>query len=156
MNLHEICDMEKRTTFGEIYTGPTCDACNGPMLYDDGICDDCRTRQLECEQDEAWPVYKASLRYGQDQIQAISDKLDGWQYIGGDVRYEKDGDKKRVAHANQLQFINGKCAVVFSHDTLGRPLITIYKGNSAFHDWSAAFSCHTPADIIISAAQVAV
>jgi hypothetical protein len=156
MNPHEICDMEKHTTFGEIYQGPTCEACNSPMLYDDGICDDCRTRQLECEQDEAWPVYKDSLRYGQDQIQAISDRLDGWQYIGGDVRYEKDGSKKRVAHANQLQFINGKCAVVFSFDTLGRPLITIYKGNPAFHDWQASFSCHTPAEIIISAAQAAV
>ena len=63
---HESCDLEMSTTFGEIYQGPVCDACSGPMLYDDGICDDCRTRQLEYEQDEAWPVFKASLRYGQD------------------------------------------------------------------------------------------
>jgi hypothetical protein len=55
-----------------------------------------------------------------------------------------------------LQFIKGKCAVVFSHDTLGRPLITAYKGNPAFHDWQARFSCHAPAEIIISAAQAAV
>ena len=153
---HEPCDLEMSTTFGEIYQGPVCEACNGPMLYDDGICDDCRTRQLEYEQDEAWPVYKASLRYGQDEIQAISDRLDGWQYIGGDVRYEKDGNKKSVAYANQLQLSNGKCAVVFSFDTLGRPLITVFKGNPAFHDWTASFSCHTPAEIIISAAQAAV
>lgn len=148
--------MEKHTTFGEIYQGPTCDACNGAMLYDYGICDDCKMRQLEYEQDEAWPVYKASLRHGQDEIQAINDRLVGWDYIGGDVRYEKHGNGKSVAFANMLQLSNGKCAVVFSFDTLGRPLVTIYKGNPAFHDWQASFSCHTPAEIIISAAKAAV
>lgn len=141
----------------EIYTGPLCHECKGPMLYDDGaVCDDCRTRQLEYEQDEAWPVYIASLRYGQKQIEAVSSALDsGWQYVGGDVRREKHAKGSSVSFANHLQLTKGKACIVFAQEH-GAPFVTIYKGNPAFHDWKMCSSCHFPLNIILTAANAAV
>lgn len=141
----------------EIYTGPLCHECKGPMLYDDGaVCDDCRTRQVEFEQDEAWPVYIESLRYGQKQIEAVSAALDsGWQYVGGDVRREKHAKGSTVAFANHLQLTKGNACIVFAQEH-GAPFVTIYKGNPAFHDWQAMLTSLTPLNIIISAANAAV
>lgn len=156
INVWHFIGINPDTSMNEIYTGPLCDECKAPMAYDDGICDDCRTRQLEFEQDEAWPVYIASLRYGQKQIEVVSSALDsGWQYVGGDVRREKGAKGSTVAFANQLQLTKGNACIVFAQDH-GAPFITIYKGNPAFHDWQAMLTSMTPLNIILTAANAAV
>lgn len=139
-----------------IYTGTLCDNCRAPMAYDDGVCDDCRMRQLEYEQDEAWPVYLASLRYGAAQIEKISNALDNlWQYIGGDVRREKHSKGVSVASANHLQLTKAGASIVFSHQA-GVPFVTVYKGNAAYNYWSAMFTSEAPIPLILAAADAAV
>lgn len=118
------------------------------------ICDVCRLTKLDLEADEAWPVFLAQLRYGAKELDAISDLMLGWQYIGGDVRHEKTSRGVEVGQVYAMSFSKHEGQVTFSHNN-GRPVITVTRGNLAFHDWKAVFTPSTPFHLINDALNAA-
>lgn len=135
-----------------------CDECDR-QIETPSICDVCRLTKLDLEADEAWPVFLAQLRYGAKELDAISDSMLGWQYIGGDVRHEKTSKGVEVGQVYAMAFskhegMQNGAQVVFSHEN-GRPLITVTRGNLAFHDWKAVFTPSTPFHLINDALNAA-
>lgn len=91
-------------------------------------------------------------------MEAVSDSLSGWKYIGGDILHERTSKGVSIATANNLRFIapGYRGHLIFS-DQNGLPVVIIYGGKDhKFPDWTATFTSWTPLEIILAACNAVI
>ncbi len=148
-------------TFGiskTLHDGATCEDCDTPTT-EHGTCPDCLALRHELEQDDVWPVFLASLKYGAADIDAFSEKLAGWKYVGADIQLGQAGKLLSIASANNLRFLapGHRGHLVFTRTEAGAPLITVHGGKDAnWPEWTATYTTLTPHHIILSACNAVI
>lgn len=141
-----------------LHDGPRCEDCNIPTT-EHGTCPDCLALRRELEQDDVWPVFLASLKHGVSEVDALSEKLTGWKYVGADVRRGRNTKGVYIDSANNLCFIapGQRGFLAFTRNNEGAPTISVIAGKDIqFPDWLAVFTAHTPHDIILSACNAVI
>lgn len=141
-----------------LHNGPRCEDCDAPTS-EHGVCPDCLALRRELEQDDVWPVFLASLKYGAADIDAFDDKLAGWKYVGADVQHERTSKGVAIASANNLLFLapGHRGHLVFSRTEAGAPVITIHGGTDPnWPEWTASFSWLTPHHILLAACNAVI
>lgn len=141
-----------------LHKGARCDDCAAPTT-EHGVCPDCLSLRRELEQDDVWPVFLASLKYGAAEIDAFDDKLAGWLYVGADIQHERTAKGVIIASANYLRFLSPshRGHLVFSRTDAGAPQVTVISGKDPkYPDWTAAYTAHTPHDIILAACNAVI
>lgn len=159
MHDHDPSPQERTETFGVPYTGPKCEACDGPVTRHGDTCTVCRKLALELESDEAWTVWLASLKYGAKDMDAFNMKVGGWKYVGADIEREQHGKGISIAKANNIRFLapGHQGFAIFTRDDSGMPSVSILCGKDhKWPDWSATFTSGTPHEIILSAANAVI
>lgn len=155
---YDISDAERHECFGVQHNGPTCDDCGEPTA-DHGTCPDCTELRRELEADDAWSVWLAGFKSKQDQdrMDAVSDSLSGWKYVGGDIRHERTSKGVSIASANNLRFLApGHRGHLIFIDQNGLPVVVVRGGEFAHPDWTATFTAHTPHEIILAACNAVI
>jgi len=153
---------EHEETFGVsriLHDGPTCDNCGEPTT-EHGTCPACVQLLRELEADDAWSVWLAGLksRFDQDRMDAVSDSLGGWKYVGGDIMHERTRHGIGIASANNLRFLapGHRGHLIFS-DQHGLPVVIVHGGTDYQHpDWTATFTSCTPHEIILAACNAVI
>lgn len=148
-------------TFGvsdALHDGPRCEDCNIPTT-EHGVCPDCIALRRELEQDDVWPVFLASLKHGASEVDALSEKLAGWKYVGADIQLDQAGKLLSIARANNLRFLapGHRGFLAFTRNNEGAPAISVIAGKDIkFPDWLAVFTAHTPQEIILAACNAVI
>lgn len=155
---YDISDAERHECFGVTHDGPTCDNCGEPTT-EHGTCPGCVELLRELEADDVWPVWLASLKFKQDQdrMEAVSNALTGWKYMGGDIQHERTTKGISIASANNLRFLAlGHRGHLIFIDQNGLPVVVVCGGEFAYPDWTASFTAHTPLEIILAACNAVI
>ena len=138
-----------------------CEDCGEvPVATRGDSCQGCLELRRELEADDVWPVYLASLVRGTvAYMDAFSEKLGGWKYVGADVRRGRnDKGGVYIDAANDLRFIApGHLGhIVFSRQE-GWPLVTVSAGaDTKYPNWTATFSAYTPHEVILAACNAVI
>jgi len=156
---YDISEAEARECFGVTHDGPHCEECGEPTA-EHGACLDCVEVRRELEADDAWCVWLAGLKHKADQarMEAVSDLLAGWKYVGGDIQHERTSQGIALASANNLRFLapGHRGHLVFT-DQHGLPVVTIHGGKDIkFPDWTATFTSCTPLETILAACHAVI
>ena len=141
-----------------LYAGAVCEDCGSPTS-EPCVCESCLELRRELEQDDVWPVFLASLKYGAAEVDAFSDKLAGWKYVGADVRRGRNAKGVYIDSANNLCFLapGHRGHLAFTRNDDGAPAITVIAGKDLqFPDWLAVFTAHTPHAIILAACHAVI
>lgn len=136
-----------------------CEGCGEVAVATRGdSCQGCIELHRELEADDVWPVWLASLKGGAADMDAFSERLAGWKYVGADVRRGRNDKGVYIDAANDLVFLapGHRGHLVFRCQD-GVPLITILAGpDKRYPDWSASFSSGTPHEVILAACNAVI
>ena len=141
-----------------LHDGPRCEDCDVPT-NEHGVCPSCAALRRELEQDDVWPVWLASLKYGAADIDAFDDKLAGWKYVGAEIHHGRNHKGVFIDSANNLQFLapGHRGHLVFRRTETGEPTITIIGGQDPnWPEWAATFSALTPHNILLAACNAVI
>ena len=90
-------------------------------------------------------------------MDAVSDSLSGWKYVGGDIRHERTSKGVCIASANNLRFLApGHRGHLIFIDQNGLPVVVVRGGEFAHPDWTATFTSCTPLEIILAACNATI
>lgn len=155
---YDISDAERHECFGVTHDGLICEDCGEPV-EEAGCCQSCFDLRRELESDDVWPVWLAGLKFKQDQdrMEAVSNSLSGWKYVGGDILHERTRHGIGIASANNLRFLApGHRGHLIFIDQNGLPVVVVRGGEFAHPDWTATFTAHTPHEIILAATKAVI
>ncbi len=161
MHDHDPSPQERTEIFGVPYTGPKCEACDGPVTRHGDTCTVCRKLALELEADVVWPFWLATLKtaWAAGDMDALDKKMGGWKYVGADVQRETHRGGISLGSANNLRFLapGHKGFAIFTRQDDKMPTVTIQSGKDyGSPDWSATFTSGTPHEIILAAAHAVI
>ena len=141
---------------------PMCEDCGEvPVDTRGDSCQGCIELHRELEADDVWPVWLASLKGGAADMDAFSERLAGWKYVGADVRRGRNDKGVYIDAANDLRFIApGHLGHIMfcRHPETGWPVVAVIAGADPKYNpnWTATFSAYTPHEVILAACNAVI